>query len=112
MELTTLERDIISWLRHYCDDADVQCQLPHLELQKREYTGVGYFLHFTVSPRIATAPESEGDVTPFAGPNIASSKLESGAGTAIFLTNGKIDCIEIFTYGVSFPEHLMDYTLS
>ena len=112
MELTTLERDIISWLRHYCDDADVQCQLPHLELQEREYTGVGYFLHFTVSPRIAPAPESEGDVTPFAGPNIASSKLESGAGTAIFLTNGKIDCIEIFAYGVSFPEHLMNYTLS
>lgn len=112
MELTSLENDIVRWLLKNCEDSDIQKQLPHIRLRKRDYTGAGFFLHFTLSTDVMAAPDSAGDSTPIPGPEIASSQLESGAGTVIFLTDGRIDCIEIFAYGNHFPETLADYTLT
>lgn len=112
MELTPLENDIVRWLLKNCEDSTVQRQLPHVLLRKRDYTGVGFFLHFTLPPDVIAAPDSAGDATPIPGPEIASSQLDSGAGTVVFLTDGRIDCIEIFAYGNHLPETLVDYTLS
>jgi hypothetical protein len=112
MELTPLENDIVGWLLKNCEDSDVQRQLPQIHLRKRDYTGVGFFLHFSLPPDVIAAPESVGDVTPIPGPEIASSQLDSGAGTVIFLTDGRLDCLEIFAYGNHFPETLTDYTLA
>ena len=112
IEFTSLERDIIDWLQLHCDDHQVQRQLPHLILRKRDYTGVGFFVHFSIPPNVAPPPDSVGDSTPLPGPDIASPELDAGAGTAIFLTEGKLDCLEIFAYGDSFPETIENYTLS
>jgi hypothetical protein len=112
IELTSLENDIVRWLLENCEDSDVQRQLPHLLLRKRDYTGVGFFLHFSLPPDVIATPDSTGDSMPILGPEIASSQLDSGAGTVLFLTNGLIDCIEIFAYGNHFPETLGDHTLT
>ena len=112
MELTSLENDIVRWLLKNCESSDIQRQLPHVILQKRDYTGVGFFLHFSLPPDVVAAPDSAGDSTPIPGPEIASPQLESGAGTVMFLTDGRIDCLEIFAYGNHFPEKLNDYTLT
>ena len=56
IEFTSLERDIIDWLQLHCDDHQVQRQLPHLILRKRDYTGVGFFVHFSIPPNVAPPP--------------------------------------------------------
>ncbi len=111
MELTSLENDIVRWLLMNCEDIHIQRQLPKVLLCKRDYTGVGFFLHFSLPSDAVAVPDSAGDSTPIPGPEIVSPQLDSGAGTVVFLTDGRIDCIEIFAYGNHFPENLTDYTL-
>lgn len=45
------------------------------------------------------------------GPSIESPQLEHGADTIIFVRDGVIECMEVFSYADTFPETLDDYQL-
>ena len=51
---------------------------------------------------LARAPE-----VPY--PYIESPDLEIGAGCVLFLVDGRLDTLEIFAYGNSFPEDIDEY---
>ena len=52
------------------------------------------------------------DTDPIPGPDITSSVLPSGAGTVLFVTDGRVETLEIFAYGDEFPEVLTDFELA
>jgi hypothetical protein len=107
---SSLEQDVVNWFVERLDEPILKRQLQSAILKRRDYTGVGLFLHLeTRDP--ARLSDSDGDVSPIPGPEISSALLESGAGTVLFVTDGVADCLEIFAYGNSFPETLSEYQL-
>ncbi len=111
MEFTKLEGDILNWIIDHIENPILEEQLNHAIPVKRDYTGSGFFVHLFIPDNIPSLPYDEGDVDPFPGPMIVSEQLEAGGDTVIFVTNGKIDCLELFAYGNTFPEHLENFTL-
>jgi hypothetical protein len=108
---TALEQDVLNWFVDCLDDPILKRRLQSAILKKRDYTGVGLFLHLDILDP-SRLPDRDGDVGPIPGPEISSALLESGAGTALFVTDGVADCLEIFAYGNSFPEMLSEYQLN
>ena len=53
----------------------------------------------------------DGDVTPIPGPFINSPNLKYGAESAIYITNGLFDTLEIFSIKDNFPEELEHHEL-
>jgi len=107
---TALEADILRWLSRHCEHAAIAAQARVAVVTKRDYTGAGYFVGLSV-PESAERLATGEDVAPIPGPYIESPELEHGADTVVFLANGVIETLEIFSYGESFPERLSEHTL-
>lgn len=45
------------------------------------------------------------------GPYIESPHLEAAGGSILFLEDGRLDVLELYANGDSFPESLTEYTL-
>jgi len=69
---------------------------------KRDYMRTGYFIYFNVP---ADAEPLEKSLRPVS-PDILSPELLDGAGTTLFLRDGRIHYLEIYARGGFFPEAL------
>ena len=76
---------------------------------KRELTGVGAYSTFRVAssaPRLPLAKAAFGDVI------VQTPTVRQGIGTVLFIRDGWLDFLEMFTYDEPWPQTLGELTLS
>ena len=103
-----LDQDILAWIADHNDSAGLKVQIAGVEVARRDYMRTGYFIYFDVA---ADAEPVEKSLRPVS-PDIMSAELLHGAGTTLFLRNGRMHYLEIFARGGFFPEALKSYELA
>jgi len=86
MEFTPLEKAILKWIAERCDNEPIRQQIFAAYPTERELTGTGSFTKLALAPHI---PRFDG-----------------------FLVDGKIDTLEIYSFGDKFDPHLKSWKLS
>jgi hypothetical protein len=86
-------------------------QIDYLTGAEYDYTGVGLFVKFFTSKGIENLKFTE-DRLILDGVTITSTELGSGASATIFINNGFIDYLELWSYDGEYPrKELGSYTL-
>ena len=106
-----LESDILIWLSEHSEDPLVALQAESAKVSNREYTGAGFWVKLEIPDDVERLPDDSGKDAPISGPYIDSDNLAHGGGTIFIVEGGAISRLEIFAYGSSFPERLIDYKL-
>jgi len=103
MLLMTFVRDILS-LAFAAEDSPlgISDQIPFLEVEKVDHTGVGAFVHF--KHRTGIVPIDLDSNIVWDGPQINCPGVEVHAYTLIHIRNGLIDHLEIFSVEGDFPK--------
>ncbi|MCL2024196.1 MAG: hypothetical protein FWG78_00210 [Coriobacteriia bacterium] len=86
-------------------------QYKSIQVMGREFTGHGFFTHFSVSPNAKPIP---GEPNLQLGAKSANVKdLEHGAGFILFVVDGKIDLLDGYAYGGPWldPNAIEDWSL-
>lgn len=104
-----LENEIVNWLINKYPK--LKNQFAKAVIIKREYSGVGFFIHFKITPKIQKLSASDFNTSPIDGPMIKSPDLEYGGQAILFIKNGFIDMLEIYSFGISFPEYIKSFQL-
>ena len=107
MSQQTLEIDILNWIADRTSDSALKSQCQNAKIKSREYTKVGYFTNFRTDETAQKATLHQADIEP----QIISPEVPNTAGCVLFLSNGYIKCLEIYTFGDNFPENIQTYTL-
>ena len=110
MQLTALERSLLQWFKEHAPEPALSAQLDAATPSHRKYTGAGLFLDLAVPDsalRVDPAVPS-----PVRGPEISSSVRRHGAGSLLFLENGTVSTLEVFTYEEELSSELPDFALS
>ena len=79
------------------------------KVERRECSGHGFYTYFSVSsaaPKLDVKNLHFGDVT------AVIDGVSEGVGFVLFIKDGKIDCLEGYTYGETFPLDVKKYVLS
>ncbi|MEO7082185.1 MAG: hypothetical protein ABIY71_11680 [Flavobacteriales bacterium] len=92
----TFVREIL-FLAFAADDTPIglSAQIPFLEVEKEDHTGVGAFVHF--KHRTGIVPMDLDSNIVWDGPQINCPGVEDHAYTLIHIRNGLIDHLEIFS---------------
>ncbi len=106
MNFDGLERAILRWIRERTKDAQLKAQLVKAELGSREHTGAGRYTTFLVPSEMTECKTEKID-----GPRIDSPVLESGGGCILWCADGRVDTLEFFANGDSFPELIEEFQL-
>jgi hypothetical protein len=106
--MNKLDQEILTWIAEQTDSAELKAQIDGATVSKRDYMRTGYFIYFDVVPEALPVDKSLSLVSP----DIVSSELLDGAGTTLFLRNGKIHYLEIYARGGFFPKVLESYSLA
>lgn len=106
-----LESDILIWLSQHSEDPLVALQAESAKVSNREYTGAGFWISLEIPDDVERLPDDSEKVAPISGPYIDSDNLAHGGGTIFMVEGGAISRLEVFAYGSSFPERLIDYRL-
>ncbi|MGE0267963.1 MAG: hypothetical protein AB7S78_05870 [Candidatus Omnitrophota bacterium] len=79
-------------------------------LKKREYTGAGVFTFFLLPDN---APKvSSPDSFQFGDAEIEMIGLKHGAGCIVFVKNGLIDFLEVYSFEEDFPKVVREFKIS
>ena len=73
---------------------------------ERDNTGHGLFVHLRIPdhvPRLSVAPPAR-QLSGGGAIQLTHPTLKLGAGTIVWVEDGKIDCIECFTYDETWPQ--------
>lgn len=90
----------------------IRSQLDFLTDENYNYKGSGLFVSFSHNDNI-TAKRIQKDNLVLYGVLIKSSELEIGADATVFVTNGIIDYLEIWSQSGDYPKReLTDYVLT
>ena len=112
MQFTRLEQDILRWVAERADTPALIAQLNGAEPVSREHTGAGFFVQISVPPETVPLSGEEWSRSHIDGPAILSPGLEYGGDSILWITEGRINCLEVYAYGGSFPKELEDYRLA
>jgi hypothetical protein len=94
------------------DGLMIRQQLDYITDENYNYTGSGLFVKFSHSDSISTKRIQKDNLV-LNGVLIKSSELEIGADAKVFITNGSIDYLEIWSQSGDYPKkELMDYILT
>jgi hypothetical protein len=108
--MNKIEKAIIDSIADkYQDDKILVNQLISASVSKREYTGVGFFLHFKVPSEMEKMNKMERFTLD--GPQLSLESLEHGAGSVLFIENGEIDFLECYTYDEPWPESIETFNV-
>ena len=111
MDFSNFEKEVIEKLLIGEDD-DLKIlreQYAHSKPKKRDCSEHGCFTYFSVSEGVRVLDRQDlqfGDVT------ARVEGLENGIGFILFITSGKIDFLESYTYGELFPKEIKKYEIS
>ena len=89
-------------------DGDVfRLQLTKATLNKRDYTGAGFFINLAVALEVPKILAERDDINPYPGPFIEIPELDGDGDAILYINDGLIDTLAIFAYGDTFPEKLV-----
>jgi hypothetical protein len=103
MDFTPLENTVISWLLAGDDPVleKLRSQFAFAHVQEREYTGVGVFVTLSIpasAPKVDPPRLTIGDIA------LEVEGVQNGAGVVLFVNDGLLDLVEIYTYNDRWPE--------
>ena len=107
MEFTLLEKGVLDWIADRSENKEIRLQIRSAYPTTREFTGTGSFTKLSVPPDI---PKSDAKVS--MEPNIDSDELDAGGGCVLFMVDGKVDTLEIYTFGEKFDPNIKSWKLS
>src|SRR5262249_45426648 len=109
--LTELERAVLDMLLAGETPAlaILRQQLDQAAVQSREFSGVGFFTHFTIPPAVPRLPLSDRLI--FGAVEAELNSLAHGAGFVLFVEDGKLSMLEGYTYDEPWPESLGPFRL-
>lgn len=107
LEIGELEMAVLNWIAENTDSPELAAQVHAAEALKRDFMGTGLFLYLNVSDSLALIPQG----TSANCPHISSSLLIDGAGSSIFMKNGRLHYLEIYSRGGFMPETLEQWEL-
>jgi hypothetical protein len=111
-ELTPLESAVLEKLlqKHGQPFDTIRDQLAHASVSSREFTGVGFFTHFSIPPE---APVRRDLASAELGNVSAKIRgLEDGAGFLLFIRDGAISFLEGYTYGgAAWPNLITEFSV-
>jgi hypothetical protein len=102
-----LEKDVLEWIAGNNDCEALATQLAGARVVKRDYMRTGFFI-FLEAPK---------DAMPIQGhirvrcPNLQAPGLMDGAGSSLFLRDGRLHYLELYARGGFFPEEPEGYSL-
>ena len=102
-----LDKDILAWIAAHNDDAALSAQIASAQVTRRDYMRTGFFVYFDTAPE---SPAIADELRPRC-PDIDAPGLLDGAGSSLFLKNGRLHYLEIYARGGFFPESPEDYRL-
>ena len=108
-EFNKLEREVLNWIKNHNKDKLLKNQIDSAKFIEREWTKVGYYVELEVE-KIITKLELETKIID--GPFIKSAGIENCGGSIIFVEDGFIKCIEMFSYGDRFDKEILNYELT
>jgi hypothetical protein len=108
--LMPLERDALEMLLsdENCDEGRLKSQVGCATVKRREFTGAGVIVELDVPGQAADAQNQSRTVANLCG---TMAGLRNGFGGVLFLENGKIQTLELFTHNEKWPEAPAKYTL-
>lgn len=112
-DFNELELAILDWLKRTYANSQLTAQIESASFLKRDWTGVGFYVHFTVSRELQpiNLDDFEGH-WPITGPHLASDDIQQDGNTILWGTDGYIDCIEMYAYGDFFNQIVNSFVLS
>lgn len=106
MEATRFERAVLEWIARQEDDPALASQLLGVAITERDYTGAGCYIALRPAAGASRTGTSRAPGGPCRGPAFTSPAVELGGGTLLWLRDGLVEQLEVFSYGDGFPEDL------
>ena len=102
--MNPLEREILEQLLRGAHPvlAALRSQLAEASVQKREFTGTGFVTEFLVPSESARATATERLIIGDVAGDVAG--LPNGAGFLLFVSGGKLDMLEGYSYDATWEE--------
>ena len=102
-----LEQEVMDWIASNSDDARLSEHIQAATVKKRDYMRTGFFIYFDPQPGLTAIQASVRPVCP----HITSAELVDGAGCSLFLRNGQLHYLEIYSRSGFIPEKLEEFQL-
>ena len=102
-----LEKDVLAWISEHNASEALRSQLAAATVKKRDYMRTGFFVYFEV-------PHEGMRVEPgfrTRCPDLQAPELVHGAGSSLFLRDGRVHYLELYARGGFFPRELKRYSL-
>ena len=97
-----LEKELLAWIAENNDCDALAAQLAGARVVKRDYTRTGFFI-FLEAPQASIPIDTKIRVR---CPDLEAPELMYGAGSSLFLRNGRLHYLELYARGGFFPEKL------
>lgn len=87
----------------------LRAQVGVVNVSSREFTGVGMYVHFRLPPGVESAP-LEGQRI-LRGVVAELEDLRYGVDCLLYVQDGRLDCLEIVTFGEPWPRQINKFRL-
>lgn len=91
--------------------AALRTQAERAKLEFRKFTGVGFYVHFSVPSDVPTAGTSTRNDFEVSGVSADIKGLSHGAGFILFVRKGRLAFLEGYSYDETWPESTDDFVL-
>src|SRR6266404_7198818 len=111
-DLTPLESAVLEKLliKHGEPFHTIRKQLAHASVSSREFTGVGFFTHFTIPSEAPVRRDLDSTELGDVGAQIRG--LQDGAGFLLFVRDGVVTMLEGYTYGdAAWPDPITEFSV-
>lgn len=100
-----VDSDILQWIARETGDPALSSQIESATVRKRDYTRTGFFVHFEADAD--AAPAGKAPVCP----RLDAPGLPDGAGSDLFMRDGRLHYLEVYARGGFLPEPFEGYEL-
>lgn len=107
MGITPLENALMAVLLRQSPHAKrLEAQFKQAQVVSRDYSGAGFLTTFELPPSCPSLPgrDNETERLIFGDVAISSPDLEDGGGAMVYVEKGRLDCLEAYAHGDTWPE--------
>ncbi|WP_345057899.1 hypothetical protein [Hymenobacter glaciei] len=90
-----MEAALLRNIAEFYQNPALTAQISQCRVTLREYSGCGFFTTLTVP---ADSPIIISEEQFFGGSDVEAPELSHGAGSVLFIKNGRLDFLEVFAY--------------
>jgi hypothetical protein len=102
-----LEQAVLKWIAAETGSAELAAQIDQATESKRDFMGTGLFMYLQTADDLPLVPSGVRPVCPY----IRSEMLMDGAGVSLFMKNGRLHYLEIYSRGGFMPETMDSWRL-